>query len=335
MKSVLCRDDGAATESRVIMGLSLAVVFALAFFITRLQVEAKKECIKIKHDILTLAKDTHLLVKFDKEFPSGDAEDQYKELCGRYEGTPTDRTSYLVIGHFGIDVYGDTDAKKKAMDVAKNFGADDENEWPTYVLMKKGITDPSGAIKFEGENTAEELAIFLREQVDITVGTMLYYIGTLDRMASRLMGVDENGGKKAKLEMRFYTYVAKIMIFLYRGDGKEVAYMYGKTMTNILKEGKEYVTKNKDRLDRMLTSDRNMSNLKREEIAQRLHILEKFTDPVEVSEKENRNFYFAVGWYTLLLGSMVLMIISMLFFQENEVKKEGVDGSETEPKKDQ
>lgn len=329
------------------MGFPRAIVVTLTVSVIVLQAEAKRECIKVKAgNIKRLAADTHVLLKVDREFPSGDAEDQYKELCGRYEGTPSERTSNLVIGHFGIDIYGDTGAKKKAKDVAEKFGAGDENEWPTYVLLKKGANDASDAINFEGDPSADELTNFLRDETDIRVGAMLYYIETLDRCAARFMGVDENGGKKSQLKKHLYAYVAKIMIFLYRGDAKEVATFYGNTFSSILKEGNDYATKNTDRLDGMLSSDRNMSNLKREEVAQRLHILKKFTEPVEVSAEENRSFYFALCWYTVLLGSMVLMFISMIFFEEkggNVVEAADTSGkgenkgekTETATKKDQ
>eukprot|EP00567_Pseudictyota_dubia_P018775 CAMPEP_0197433668 /NCGR_PEP_ID=MMETSP1175-20131217/1526_1 /TAXON_ID=1003142 /ORGANISM="Triceratium dubium, Strain CCMP147" /LENGTH=351 /DNA_ID=CAMNT_0042962133 /DNA_START=9 /DNA_END=1064 /DNA_ORIENTATION=+ len=307
------------TTSQRVRSLYAVVFAALAAIIAfPLQASAKKECIEIKPgNVKGLARDSHVLLKVGEKYPSGKDEDEYKDLCVRYEGTPTERTRDLVIGHFGIDVHGDKEAKKKALSIAEKFGAADEDEWPTYVLIRKGTTEASEAIKFEGEKTVVGVTTFIRDQLEISVGAMLYYIETLDKLVSRFMEVDENGDAKAQIVRHFYAYVAKIMIFLNRGEAKEVAQMYGKVFNHVMTEGKEYATKNIKRLEGMLGSgDRSMSNSKREEVAQRIHILEKFAKPVEVSAEDNRSFYFAVAWYVFLVGAMIVTIIGIFFFEE-------------------
>uniref|UniRef100_A0A6U6E698 Endoplasmic reticulum resident protein 29 C-terminal domain-containing protein n=1 Tax=Odontella aurita TaxID=265563 RepID=A0A6U6E698_9STRA len=301
------------------MALPRAALISLAALAAIQCAAAKKvECSEIKPGKLkSLAQDTHVLLKVDKKDTTGDDETQYENLCARYADSPTDRVKGLTIGNFVIDTDAmDNKDSKKAMDVAKKLGAEVESEWPTYILLKKGTQDASEGIKYGGEKTVEGVTNFVKEQVDVQVGSLIYYIDTLDKMAARWSSIDENGGMKAQLEKKFHAYVAKFMIFLYRGDAKEVAQMYGKVFSSVLEQGDGYVTKTKERLEGLIKSDSNMSKLKIEELSQRIYILEKFTDPVEVSAEDNRSYWFAILWNVALLGCMFFLVVGMLFSTE-------------------
>jgi hypothetical protein len=55
-----------------------------------------------------------------------------------------------------------------------------------------------------------------------------------------------------------------------------------------------------------------MSVKKKEEMNQRLHILSKFTDPVELTPEQRRQFYVSVGLNVLLLVALFCMAIQLV-----------------------
>lgn len=161
----------------------------------------------------------------------------------------------------------------------------DESSWPTFVLVKKGT---KRAILYTGEKKAEAIAGYLKKETGATIGSFVYSLGLFDGMAARFVKI-ENDDKSARLEKKLIAYTCKYLSYVMTvradPDTKAVVGMYVKFFMKSIVDG-DYANRQLARFQKLTTSDNAMSVKKKEENNQRLHILSKFTDPLELTPEQ-------------------------------------------------
>ena len=86
----------------------------------------------------------------------------------------------------------------------------------------------------------------------------------------------------------------------------------------------------RSRIKKLMEKDNNMSNAKREQMSQKLHILSKFTEPKELTAAENRSLLINIGMNIALFIAFIVTLLQMIFGAPEEEKKEEGEGEEAE-----
>lgn len=134
--------------------LSLCVVLALALGVSA----APKGSLPL--DTWTFDKivdgSQAVIVKFDKQYPYGEKEDEYKKFCEAVA------PSSLLVAEVGVQDYGD----KLNDDLRERFSVNKDN-FPVFKIFKKGAKEP---ITYSGEIKSEALVRFVREEAGVWIG---------------------------------------------------------------------------------------------------------------------------------------------------------------------
>mmetsp|Transcript_21701 Transcript_21701/g.47299 ORF Transcript_21701/g.47299 Transcript_21701/m.47299 type:complete len:336 (-) Transcript_21701:127-1134(-) len=286
--------------------------------------------------ILREADDSDVFVRVDKQYAYGDDSKQYDELCSAYEKSSDDRKKQVKI----VKVNGDdTDGGDG---VAKELGADDEDTWPTYFLIKKGTKNsdfPQSVKAYEEEDrSSDKLAEFLHRETGATIGSFVYSLGMMDTLASKFVDAGKEDARYGEIQRRAIAFGSKIMAIMikFRADNdlKMVADLYVKAFFKIL-ESDDYAQKQTDRIKKLMEKDNSMSNAKREQMSQKLHILSKFTEPKELTDAENRSLLINIGMNVVLFVAFVVTLLQMIFGSGEEAEKEPVDAEAVEEAEDE
>jgi hypothetical protein len=91
-------------------------------------------------------------------------------------------------------------------------------------------------------------------------------------------------------------------------------------------ESDDYAQKQTDRIKKLMEKDNSMSNAKREQMSQKLHVLSKFTEPKELTAAENRSLLINIGMNVALFIAFIVTLLQMIFGSPEEEKKEDGDG---------
>jgi hypothetical protein len=310
-----------------------AVVLALAagIVVPGAAAHSAKTCLENEmttlSEILREAQEADVFVRIDKQHAYGDDSKQYDELCNAYEKTSEERKKQVKI----VKVNGDNDGA----DIVKELDAEDEEAWPTYFLFKKGTKNSDLKPKFledarysGEERSSEKLAEYLQEKTGASIGSFVYSLGMMDTLASKFMSAkDSESAAFRDIQRRVILYSAKflgIMVKI-RADSelKMVTDLYVKAFTKSM-ESDEYAQKQIDRIKKLMEKDNNnMSNAKREQMSQKVHILTKFAEPKELTAAENRSLLINIGMNAALFIAFIITFLQMIFGSEEEKKEEG------------
>ena len=286
--------------------------------------------------ILREAEDSDVFVRVDKQYAYGDDSKQYDELCSAYENTSDDRKKQVKI----VKVNGDdTDGGDG---VAKELGADDEGAWPIYFLIKKGTknSDFPQSVKAyeEDDRSSDRLAEFLHKETGATIGSFVYSLGMMDTLAAKFVLAAKEDAKYGQIQRQAIAYGSKILgiMIKFRADNdlKIVSDLYVKAFFKLL-ESDDYAQKQIERIKKLMEKDNSMSNAKREQMSQKLHILSKFTEPKELTDAENRSLLINIGMNIFLFVAFIVTILQMIFGSSDEKGNEPVDAEPVEEEEEE
>jgi len=275
--------------------------------------------------------DVFVMVTEEGENPGEVDSKEWKNVCEGYKATSSQRLKGLVMGH----VFG-----KKHRNIAKKLGVEDDDEWPTFVMVKKGTKGkelPEKGIKFTGESKeGKDLIDFIMDTTPSKFGQYVFSIHPYDDLAARLMGVKDDD-KYADLQKKFYYYCSIVLIKLLSFHAKDsdmrmVCATYAKTFQKIFEQGKEYPETQTKRLEKLIDDD-NMSAFKREEMHQKIHVYSKFTDPMELTYDDHKAFILLWGSQIFLLVLFAIMIFDLLTGGRSEEEREIEKETESEETK--
>jgi endoplasmic reticulum protein 29 len=167
-----------------------------------------------------------VLVKFDKSYPYGDKEDQYKEFVKTIGQAPGLNT--VLVANVGVEDYGD----KKNDDLREQFGIN-ADDFPVFRLFPRASTVP---IPFTATVTASNLLLFVKQTLGVWIGLP----GCLERYDSLTDGFLslEESQKTEKVA------AAEDLLAKEEADAdKKTASFYVEMMKNVVKEGNGAVAK--------------------------------------------------------------------------------------------
>lgn len=315
-----------------------AIVLALAAGIAApAAAHSAKTCLENEmttlSEILREAQEADVFVRIDKQYAYGDDSKQYDELCTAYEKTSDERKKQVKI----VKVNGDNEGA----DIIKELDAEDEDAWPTYFLFKKGTKNSDLKPKFleearysGEERSSDKLAEYLHEKTGATIGSFVYSLGMMDTLASKFVSAkDSESAAYRDIQRQVILYSSKLLGFMvkFRADSelKMVADLYVKAFAKSM-ESDDYAQKQIDRIKKLMEKDNNMSNAKREQMSQKLHILSKFAEPKELTAAENRSLLINIGMNIALFIAFIVTLLQMIFGAPEEEKKEEGDGEEAD-----
>ena len=221
-------------------------------------------------------------------------------------------------------------------------------EYPEYILFRAS-TNPKGVVdglRYVGGNTIEDVSEFLALQLGTKrLGNFVYSIGSYDVLASKLM--DHARAQNTwmlwiyvKVVTRFASYLIQPSLYSGATDfDKELTGLYTKIAAKVYEKGRDFPRREMDRLEGMLSSStttgKQIGDAQREKMQQRIYILKKFDDPVEVSRDDHYLFWGKLGLNLFCYLAIVLMIPMLLLADDTtEDDKEGdaKDDSQEETK---
>lgn len=214
----------------------------------------------VKLDNYTLDKalaiaDHSFLVKFDKSYPYGEKEDEFKILCKQAYSVPK-----FFIGEVQVQEYGD----KENDDLREKYKLN-KDDFPIYLFFDTANTE---GLKYTGAHKAEDIAAWLRRnQVKMpAVGT----IAELDEIARAFLkeGLPEAQIGKAK----------ELAQGQYSTDKK--ATMYVKIMEKVKEKGVAYLTSESERVSKLM--DSKVTAEKKAELVDKMKILSVFSTKEEL-----------------------------------------------------
>merc|ERR1711907_161221 len=205
--------------------------------------------------------DSHVLVKFDKDYAYGDKEDAFKEVSKRIgEGGASD----MLVGVVGVQEYGD----KVNEDLAARFSVK-KDDFPVYKLFKSRSTTP---IDYKGEVKADDITRFLKTEAGLYLalpGCLKDFDGFAQKFAA---APGERDATKAAAESAAAT--------LTKASEKDSAKYYILVMKKIVEKGDGFVESEIKRLTKV--SEGKITAEKKEFFKKRLNILPSF----KVSDKK-------------------------------------------------
>ena len=153
------------------------------------------------------------------------------------------------------------------------------------------------------------------------IGSFVYSLGHLDFIAANLVRARKSDHHPWK--QKAWAYSAKLFAtmasFFATTHNQEVADIYVKTCFAILTRGLAYPENQVERLERLLQDSTNhVSALQQETLRQKIYTLKKFIDPVEVSDRDIRNFFLNVALNVGLLLAVLILIPVILFPSRGE-----------------
>merc|ERR1712217_849198 len=201
-----------------------------------------------------------VLVKFDKTYPYGDQEDEFKEVCKQAHPVAN-----FHIGEVQVDVDGEAPAND---DLRKRFELT-KDDFPAFFLFKhvEGAKSKD-KVKFTGKVTAGDLAAFLRRN-----GVKIANVGTIMELDEIARAFLKGGFKDSHVED-----AKKLADDTFKEDRK--APMYVKIMQKIKEKGEAYVGTETKRLEKILGGQ--VGEEKRAELSDKVRILTVFGEKDEL-----------------------------------------------------
>lgn len=204
-----------------------------------------------------------VLVRFDKEYPWGDAHDMYKELAG----TLGEADAPLVVA--GVPI-SNRDEYLVNPRLSRRFGLDKlkDDDLPRFMLFLKG-GDAKKPAKFTGKATKDEISAWLVAHTNVFIGKR-GQVEQMDAAAKKLMAAKAKE-RPAALKAAQEEATALNLTPAH----KEYVEYYIKTMQRVVDKGEEYVDKEFKRLTKMAT-DKSILPAKREAFEWKVNVLSSF-----------------------------------------------------------
>ena len=203
--------------------------------------------------------------------------------------------------------------------------------------------------------TVDEISTFLSLQLKRKkIGRFVYSLGTSDLIANQLMlyssllseKKENNDGlssSSSSSKVKGWAYIASVIHFLYKFHpsslqipfNTELSDMYRKTSWKVLQQGPTYPSTQIIRLERMIDNEnakQSISELQKEHIMQRIHILKRFKDyqDLSVTDEDVRSFLLQTGLNVLVWIFLIVMVLYTLFVAVEEEEEENSDEVEEE-----
>jgi len=207
-------------------------------------------------------RERNVLVKFDKNYPYGDKEDAFKELCKRLG----EAGANLLVGVVGVEEYGD----KLNQDLADRFGVKN-SDFPVYKLFQKDQDKP---LDYTGEITADALSAFVVEHGGVYLA-LPGQLKAFDELALKFMAAST---ERAAIQAE--TQVAAEA--LSKPKELESGKYYALVMKRIAEKGDGFVASETARVKKV--SGGQITPEKKELFGKRLNILSSFK--VSADKKE-------------------------------------------------
>ncbi|GFH55863.1 predicted protein [Chaetoceros tenuissimus] len=301
---------------------------------------AAKKCIKISRgkQLKKKLETSHVLVAL----APNDEATVYKELCQYLE-----KTANVRVGDFEIALVEDKNAQKNLltksappkvsfvsslMDKVEGVFQKAKEEEPTlviapeeqYILFHKN-TNQGVLYEPKSELTASSVADFVSDQLDrAKIGSFLYSYGMYDNIASQFMNTDQDFVQKLWVKGVFpmFTFMHKLQGSLKEYE-KETLNLYVQIGNKVLEKGKDYPKTQMTRLENMLKDEDNkISELQKEKMAQKTHILKQFAEPKVFTADEQKEFYKSLGFFFMPYVMLILFLPVMMMDDEDDKKKE-------------
>ena len=190
---------------------------------------------------------------------------------------------------------------------------------------------------------ADDVTTFVAKQLRRKkIGNFVYSLGTFDLIAAMVM--NNTDGLQATNQAKVWAYLAKAIALTQTylnldlfgrassavlHHNAELANIYVKIMFQVLGKGPFYPSQQITRLETMLEQDSSqISDLKKEQLQQRIHTLKKFTDPAEYTQEQTRNFMIQTA---LNLGVWIFLVVLIAYVflatEEEEEEEEESDNA--------
>ncbi|CAK0853872.1 unnamed protein product [Prorocentrum cordatum] len=193
----------------------------------------------------------NFLVKFDKSYPYGELEDEFKLLCKLAYGVPQ-----FMPAEVPIQEYGD----KENEDLRERFGIS-KDDFPTYYLFndanKKGL-------KHSGSKTADHIALWLRKN-----GVKMPSVGTIDELDALAQQFLKGGLKDETI-----TAAKQLAESQFPTDKK--APTYAKIMQKVKDKGIGYISNELARVSKLMEG--TLTPEKAAEMGDKVKILNVFKE---------------------------------------------------------
>jgi endoplasmic reticulum protein 29 len=216
-----------------------------------------------------------MMVRFEKEYPYGDADDAYKELAKAVGDSdaaalvatigvadppsPPYRGEYSEAGESEDEEEVDPNGWRDNQDLAARFSIDLES-FPQFLLFPAGWKDGTPPAKFEGGHTKENFLRFLQDKAGVWIG-LPGQVKELHDLAQGFAAASADERKKA-------LAAAEAL------DDESAKY-YAKVMKKI-EASADFVEKETARLTKML-DDGSVAQGKKTQFGRRLNALSSFS----------------------------------------------------------
>mmetsp|Transcript_105915 Transcript_105915/g.306341 ORF Transcript_105915/g.306341 Transcript_105915/m.306341 type:complete len:244 (+) Transcript_105915:55-786(+) len=226
---------------------------ALAFFLGAAQVDAAAlgawRLDNYTFDKTLQIPDHTFLVKFDKAYPYGEKEDEFKVLCTLAYTVPR-----FFIAEIPVQEYGD----RENDDLRERFKVAHE-EFPAYFLFN---SQNKQGLRFEGAVKVDELTLWLRQN-----GIKMSSVGTIAELDEIVQNFLQNGFADEHI-----AAARGLAESQYAADRK--APMYVKIMEKVKEKGKSYVAAEAARIAKILAG--KVTEEKRNELGDKAKVLNVF-----------------------------------------------------------
>ena len=204
-----------------------------------------------------------VLVKFDKDYPYGDDEDEFKALCKTVAPLKTS----LIIAEVGVQDYGD----RHNEGLRERFGIS-RDSFPAYRLFKKGTSGTDMPLVYSGAITEGALAAFLKLETGLYVG-LPGNLEVFDKMAQGFLGKDT-------AEATALHKAAEVAQSKVTASDAGSARAYVKIMARVLEKGPSFISAETNRVKKLMQG--KITEKKKRFFSERLNILSSFTSKDEL-----------------------------------------------------
>uniref|UniRef100_A0A1B6EPV7 Endoplasmic reticulum resident protein 29 n=1 Tax=Cuerna arida TaxID=1464854 RepID=A0A1B6EPV7_9HEMI len=201
------------------------------------------------------------LVKFDAAYPYGPKQEEYEKVC-----EASSNIDDLLVVEIAVKDYGE----KENSDLAQKYGVE-KDDYPVVKLFIQGKKEPLSFGKDE-DFSADNLKKFIRSKSKVYIGCT-GCIQAFDELALKFIKEKSIENKKKLLRN------AEDLWDKAKGNQEhKSAEIYVKIMRKLLEKGDEFLASETTRVENLLKG--KVSKEKKEEMQQRINILQAFKSPV-------------------------------------------------------
>eukprot|EP00980_Cylindrotheca_fusiformis_P002593 scaffold612_cov98-Cylindrotheca_fusiformis.AAC.7 len=217
-------------------------------------------------------------------------------------------------------------------------------KYPEYILYKMNASEGIRYLSSKEEDnnnleeaTADEISDFVSQQLGRKkIGNFVYSLGTYDLIASQI--VNTTGfvqqvwayGVARFVQVLFLQHPILSKVFkssssMYNDFEYDLVQEYIKIGIKVVENGLDYPSKQVQRLQKMLDdpdTSNNIGDLQKETLSQRIHILQKFSDPITVDPHDLDVFQMKMALNFLTLFLLIVMVPYVLMAKTDDDEDE-------------